>query len=124
MSTSAKKKDPVRIYLWLTCFCALFALVYEYFSHGVYSLSMLLMFLVPLLLGALPCLIQSRRHQPMPGRLWHDGVIVLTLYCCLHGVLEIYGTDSPYESAYLYAGILLLAVQAALDFTIFRRRSA
>ena len=88
---SAYKKDRAfRVWILITLFCALFALIYEYFSFGVYSVYMLLMPLCPLLLGALPALLNGRQL----GRFWNDGVLLLSAGCLLQGILEIYGTDS------------------------------
>ena len=45
------------VYLLLSLFCVLFGAVYELFSHGVYSFSMIYAFVFPLAGGALPFLL-------------------------------------------------------------------
>lgn len=85
-----KKNKPLLIWLGISVFCMVFAFIYELFSFGVYSMRMILMFLYPLLLGALPCLILKRQM----GRFFNDGILLLTGASLLAGVLEIYGTTS------------------------------
>ena len=57
-----------RRYIAAAVFTALFGAVYEFFSHQVYSMFMLLAFLVPLLGGVLPLslLIESDESR-RPG---------------------------------------------------------
>lgn len=67
---------------------ALGGFVYEQFSHGVYSDFMMYAFL--------------------PGRwcvrLYHWGIIALTVGCLFQGALEIYGTTSRLVMGYWIAG--------------------
>ncbi len=100
-----------RRYLWISLCCAVFSAVYEYFSHGVFSGFMIFLFLVPLLLGAAPFFALSLTSAPVPGEgargLYHAGVAALGTGSCLAGILEIYGTTSPYLPVYWAAGGLL-----------------
>lgn len=92
-------------------FCAIFAAVYESFSHGVVSLFMVLMFLIPLIPGAGVHLILSAKHLLLsrPARnLYNAGIAALTVGSCLEGVLEIYGTSSDIVLVYPAAGVLLI----------------
>lgn len=112
-------RKTVKTYLWLTLFCAVFSLIYELFSHGVYSGEMILLFFFPLLGGALPAAaIGKIRALPTPGRLprqlYRSGLLTLAVGDCLAGVLEIYGTTSPYLPVYPAMGAALAA--AALLF--------
>lgn len=121
MFTSAHNSRMLRQssarYLMAALLCGIFSAVYETFSHGVYSPYMVLLFTVPLLLGALPLalLSRSRLRPPSDGALkcWRAGIQTLTAGSCLTGVLEIYGTDSPYLGMYAATGALLLAAGAA-----------
>lgn len=87
---------------------ALGGFVYEQFSHGVYSDFMVYAFLPPLVLGACPLLIRALRGKALPGcwcvRLYHWGIIVLTVGCLFQGALEIYGTTSRLVMGYWIAG--------------------
>lgn len=77
-------------YVLIALFCALFAWVYEHFSHGVWSFSMVFAFVYPLLLGALPALLLG--VSPAGAGLWRAGIAALTVGSLLRGALEIYGT--------------------------------
>ena len=105
-----KQNRPFQVWIGITLFCILFAAVYEMFSFGVYSLHMILMFLYPLLLGALPCLF----FRQGAGRFWNDGILLLTGGSLLSGVLEIYGTSSSLTDLILRLGISLLILDPVL----------
>ncbi|SMC34184.1 hypothetical protein [Papillibacter cinnamivorans] len=108
----------------LALFCAFFSFVYERFSHGVYSDFMVYLFLLPLLGGVLPFAGIALLKSPYPGRvsrnLYNSGIAALTVGSCMSGVLEIYGTDSPYIPVYWTAGILLaISGTAAYFWAVF-----
>lgn len=130
-----------RVYLGVAAFCLVFSLIYEYYSHQVYSPYMVFLFSLPLLGGALPFLLLWLWHRrsrtgpatdgdrPYPGRLstntWHFGLATLTIGCCLRGVLDIYGTTSPLLIIYAGTGgtLLLVSLLSALrDYQHQRRR--
>lgn len=101
-------------YLLISLGCAVFSLIYEYFSHGVYSGFMIFLFFFPLLLGALPFFLLSRITAVFPSEsargTYHAGLATLGLGSCLSGILDIYGTTSPYLPAYwIVGGLLMLA---------------
>ena len=106
LSASVTKDRSVSVWLIMTVFCGLFAFVYELFSFGVYSSGMIFMFAYPLLLGVLPCIV-LKGHM---GRLWNDGVLLLTAASLLNGVFEIYGTTSTMTPHIRWLGIGCLAV--------------
>ena len=62
----------------------------------------------PLVLGACPLLIRALRGKALPGRwcvrLYHWGIIALTVGCLFQGALEIYGTTSRLVMGYWIAG--------------------
>ena len=102
------------VYLAVSGFCGLFSLVYEYFSHGVYSPWMVFLFAWPLLGGAVPYAVLAwrgnRRVSPITSwaRLAHHcAVASLTVGACISGVLDIYGTTSVWTPVYWAAGIVL-----------------
>ena len=108
-----KQNRPAWTWLMITLFCAVFALIYEYFSFGVYSYHMIFLFAWPLLLGALPCFLLKRDI----GRLWNDGVLLMTAGSLLAGIFEIYGTASTLTIWFWAAGGLLLVITAITAFT-------
>lgn len=112
MSTLAKTKNPRWSLSWLfiAVFCGIFSIIYETFSHGVYSNAMIYLFAYPLLLGAAVCFVLERMGRPMPDRFYQDGVFTLTMASLLSGILEIYGTASDYTSWFYCFGIALLVI--------------
>lgn len=105
-------------------FCLVFALIYEYFSHNVYSLFMLCSFLLPLLAGALPFRIMAAvRFRYMPGELMSQvygaGIVTLTVGCIFRGVLDIYGTTNALSGVYWLVGAVLVA--ASIIWYVYRR---
>ena len=69
--------------------CMVFAAVYECFSHGVFSPFMLLAFLFPLLMGAVPCtVLAGRPGAGVPSLyLYTSGVAALTAGSLFQGIL-------------------------------------
>ena len=108
-----KQNRPAWIWMMIAVFCAVFALIYEYFSFGVYSYYMIFLFAWPLLLGVLPCFLLKRDI----GRLWNDGVLLMTAGSLLAGIFEIYGTASTLTIWFWAAGGLLLVITAITAFT-------
>lgn len=94
-------------------FCVLFSGVYEFFSHGVVSVWMVCLALIPLLLGVVPalaCGLIGMRVRSLTRKLWACGVLTCTLGGCLMGVFEIYGTTSPFVFWYFpVAAVFLVA---------------
>lgn len=114
--SASNKKEAVRtvgIYLGLTVFWGVFSLIYEHFSHGVYSNYMIDLFLFPLIGGVLPFTLLWRlpkvRYPILLARnAWHCGLITLTVGSCLKGIFDIYGTTAPLVRVYWAAGTVLM----------------
>ncbi|MEA5026102.1 MAG: hypothetical protein VB012_00430 [Erysipelotrichaceae bacterium] len=110
-----KKQNSLKLvlhYLYASIFCLLFSVVYEHFSHGVYSDYMIYLCLFPLLGGVLPFLLISLiKPLLFPGKLprtfYHLGLITLTVGSCLSGIMEIYGTATDYIIYYWIMGTVL-----------------
>ena len=103
------------VYLVIAIFCILFAGIYEVFSHGVISYSMIFMFLYPLLGGSLVYLILSKWNRldypsKMTYNLYNSGIASFTVGSCLKGVLDIYGTTSEYTFLYFLMGGILCGI--------------
>ena len=106
---------------------ALFAAVYECFSHRVYSSFMIFAFLIPLLGGVLPCSVLTaatpRRQPGMLSRSFYtSAVAALTAGSLFQGILEIYGTTSRLSRIYWLTGAILLLL-ALLFYGIERKRN-
>ncbi len=114
-------------YFAATVGTALFAGIYECFSHQVYSLFMILAFLLPLLGGVLPysILIRAKKHSS-PGVLsrclYASGIAALTTGSLFQGILEIYGTTSHLSKYYWIAGCVFPVI-ALLVNLIEQKRS-
>lgn len=105
---------------WLAITCAVFAAIYENFSHQVYSPFMICAFLFPIILGIIPNTIRLIRTYKKP--LCHTrfssiactiqqcGIYTLTVGSILRGILDIYGTTNSTSIIYWWIGGLLLIV--------------
>ena len=109
-------------YIAATAGTALFAAVYECFSHQVYSLFMILAFLFPLLGGVLPyslLLHMGKRRRPgvVSRCLYDSGIAMLTAGSLFQGILEIYGTTSYLSRFYWIAGVFFLLIALPVYLT-------
>ena len=103
--------DTKTKYLIASAVILICSLVYEHFSHGVYSVFMLGAFLVPLLGGAIPCLLNERSSKRIGNRSatipQFASVATLTVGSFMQGVLEIYGTTNRLMVIYPIVGVAL-----------------
>lgn len=101
----------------LTLAAALFGLIYESFSHGVYAYNMIYAFLFPLIGGVLPGVIIVLRDKGTPPDISLTtsilGLITLTIGSLSSGVLEIYGTTSVLTPIYWAGGAVLIGISIA-----------
>lgn len=111
-------KKQIITYLIASVLCIIFAVIYEAFSHQVYSLFMICSFAIPLVLGVFVSLIQYKKKKSY-GRveinLYNAGVATLTFGSIFQGVLEIYGTTNMRVYVYLFVGILLILTSLAIN---------
>ena len=111
-------KKTIR-YLFLSLFVFVFAQIYEYFSHGVYSNYMLYAFLIPFLGLTVPSFLLYSLKKTLPANscfLWKSGIATLTVGSIYKGILEIYGTNGYFEFPYLFFGAAL-CVSAVITCT-------
>lgn len=116
----------MRNYLIVSALVGIFSAVYEYFSHGVYSLTMILAFAPPLFLGAAPAALLHLLGDEVsrPGRsVFRLGTACLTVGMIFNGVIEIYGSDSPLTKYYFIAAAALFVTGFALIMIKCFRRS-
>lgn len=112
---NSKATKTAFIYLLISLFCAIFGIIYEAFSHEVYSFYMIYAFLFPLVGGTLPFLaISLFRFRKYPestaGYPYHSGIATLTVGSIVCGVLDIYGTTNLLTQWYWRIGALLLFI--------------
>lgn len=108
-----KYKKTTLVYLLIAAFCVVFCLIYEQFSYGEHADCMRLMFLLPLLGGALPFGVKAYSRKRRKGsrvayNLWNSGIAVLASGCLIKGIIEISGRTSDYDMFYGVGGIALL----------------
>ncbi|MCR5010279.1 MAG: hypothetical protein K6A91_05010 [Clostridia bacterium] len=105
-------------YLAASVICAAIGLIYELFSHGVWSTYMVLGWVFPLVLGALPNFLIWLTKAKEPGtaaeNVYACGIATFTVGCMLKGVLEIFGTTSHLLKVYPIAGTALTAIGAII----------
>ena len=128
MFTSVTKKSDKNLdkisktYMIISAFCIVFAAIYEYFSHEVYSPFMIFAFLIPFIGGTVAFYTIKRFAQNiMPGdsvvRMYNCGIATLTVGSIFQGVLEIYGTTNSLVNVYLVVGCSLI-VSATLIYIV------
>ena len=123
-----KLLSTIRKYLLAAAFCAVFGIVYELFSHEVYTPYMYLACLIPLSGGTVPYLIIHMARAPLPAALssvlYACGIATLTVGSIMQGVLVIYGTTNRLMPIYAIAGAVLLVVGGGSYLVMLIRRKA
>ena len=124
-----KYAETVRSYLIISVLCAVYGMIYELFSHKVYSLYMIFAFVIPLLGGFVPSIImyalKVKRCRAAADGLYRSEIAALTVDSIIKGVLEIYGTTNALSRLYLYVGAALTIFGTVLflwDKQCFRRK--
>ena len=98
--------------LSIAAFFVLFGAVYEHFSFGVYSNSMIYAFVPPMLTGIFLLFTGTREKVPeghfiLPLEM---SAITLAVGSATKGAIEIYGTDNRLLKWYWVAGGILFAI--------------
>ena len=104
------------INLSIAAFFVLFGAVYEHFSFGVYSNSMIYAFVPPMLAG-ISLLFTGTREKVPEGHFilpLEMSAITLAVGSAAKGAIEIYGTDNRLLKWYWVAGGALFAVTAVV----------
>ncbi len=129
MSDINRQRQPVSslrktvfVYLILTVVTVAVDKIYTLFGHGVHSSAMSLMFLYPLLggalfyflLGLLMPQVTTYKIYRLFYNLYNSGIAILTVGSLLKGILEIAGTASPYTFLFTVAGWVGVASGLAL----------
>lgn len=106
-------RNRIRKNTILAVFCILFAVIYEAFSHQVYSAYMIGAFLFPVVLGIVPDILRKKTHRKVSGiarTLQQCGIYTLVIGSIFRGVLDIYGTTNQAGVLYWIAGWGLVIV--------------
>ena len=108
-------KKQIYKYIIISIFFLIFGIIYEFFSHGVYSTYMIGAFLIPLIMG---CFIYTIIYylkmysylSSLGTVFFNTSILSFTIGCIMKGVLEIYGTTNQLIVSYLFLGIVLTIV--------------
>lgn len=102
--------------------CLIFACVYEYFSHQVYSVFMLGAFLIPLVLGVIPGILRKylwkKRTAGWGLLLQQCGIYTLIFGSIFRGILDIYGTTNQSGVIYWYVGAAEFALGVVVEIAL------
>ena len=109
------------IYISITIFVLVFSLIYEYFSHNVFSLYMIGAFVIPLCGMIITEIFYrlGRKNKGTPRIIFQmiaGGVAWLTLGSIFEGVLEIYGTTNQKIVIFWILGFLQVAEAIVVYF--------
>ncbi len=126
MYTSVKQRKKYMLWHFnAAVFFAVFGMVYELFSHGVFSPYMAFAFTIPLVAGGILQSILLKTKVRIPDlalRLWNYAIALLTVGSIWKGVLDIYGTTNRLIVYYpIFGGILLLL--AVVQFILKKKRA-
>ena len=109
------------IYLGISVFVFIFGQIYEYFSHGVYSIYMLYAFLIPFIGLFIPSLLNNiilkRTVSDNVTLPWKCGIATLSAGSIYKGILEIYGTSGTFEMVYLII-VSFLCIMTAINLKV------
>ena len=103
-------KKEIKWYITFTIFIFIFGIIYEIFSHQVYSPFMYLAFLIPLLGLIIKLVLVKKEIIPtkVSDNLFNSSVLTFTLGSIIKGFLDIYGTTNSLISIYIILGSLYI----------------
>ena len=114
-------KKQVKKYIIISLFFLAFSLVYEYYSHNIYSYYMLSSFIYPLIMGVIVYTLiyktkVNEKISILGVSIYNSSILTLTLGSVMKGVLEIYGTTNQLVSCYSILGMALLIISLFIIF--------
>ena len=104
-------KKTKKIYFISSLLVLLFSIIYEIFSHGVYSNYMIFAFLIPLIFGYLLFKIEPKvlkEASIISINLYHCLLSTITVGLLIKGFLDIYGTTNSLFKVYIILSIVLI----------------
>ena len=100
-------KKVRRNYLIYSLFLIVFAIIYESFSHGVYSNYMIFSFIIPFIYGYCGSFLINIGGSKLGNMFYNLGIITLSIGSVFKGILEIYGTTNKLLYVYIIVGLLM-----------------
>lgn len=110
LDTKINLKKQRKIYLCITLFVLLFSIIYEEFSHNVYTIFMYGAFLIPLIFGIVMSFVFMKYQSIKSNKIYNAAVYTLTIASILEGVVKIYGTTNSKIYIFLIASIALFII--------------
>lgn len=107
MYTLDTKKIRI-VYLIISIICGIFSAVYEYFSHGVFSIYMVLPGVVLFVLGFILVPLLNKLFDRISFNLYNSFLACLLTGSYIKGILDIYGTTNDLIYVYFIADIVFL----------------
>jgi len=109
-------KNKIRNFIIITLICLAFGLIYELFSHQVYSVYMLGAFIIPLIMGIIVPSILCRIKMPssIVNNLYNASITTFIFGSFIKGFLDIYGTTNSKIIVYPVAGFVLLIMSICI----------
>lgn len=107
---TSKIKMHSRNYLIYSIIVLLISIVYEMFSHNVYSNYMIFSFVIPLVASLITFFFYkiNKVVNNFTSNLFYSSVLTLTTGSFIKGVLDIYGTTNSFVNIYLIIGIITI----------------
>lgn len=95
-------------YLIISIICVIFSSIYEYFSHGVYSIYMLVPGSLLFIMGFILVPLMSKLFDRISFNLYNSFLACLLTGSYIKGILDIFGTTNDLIYVYLIADIIFL----------------
>lgn len=122
MSNPTQIRKTIIVYILLAAAAIAVDNIYALFGHGVRSLAMSLMFLYPLLggalfyyvLGLLVPRVNTYMHYRLFYNIYNSGIAISTIGSLLKGILDIAGTASVYVPLFTITGWTCVAAALIL----------
>ncbi|MHC5372341.1 hypothetical protein ACYSNU_00920 [Enterococcus sp. LJL120] len=108
-----KLKRTIIGYLSITAFLFVFQLIYHRFSHGVTSIGLEYVWVIPLIGGLLIILLNGplkTLNNRLAFNLYNIALAVCINAVIIQGILDIAGSDTPYLRYYYFIALPMLAL--------------
>lgn len=87
--------------------CLVISFIYSKYSHGVSSIYMTYLFVIPLIGGIINSFIKGNN---IFNNTFPSSILTFSIYSLLMGIFEIAGTDSNYMVILIILGIIMLVI--------------
>ena len=116
-------KKVRRNYLLYSLFLIVLAIIYESFSHGVYSNYMIFSFIIPFIYGYCGSFLISIGGSKLGNMFYNLGIITLSIGSVFKGILEIYGTTNKLLYVYIIVGLFMAILGIIIYIHEYKNRN-